>query len=139
MSREPHQDRDLAKLFAAQRQADRELAPEFEPLIRRPHWGGARPATRRLGLAMATALLLIASLRLIWRPAATSPAKVDFALTTELDPSWSAPSDFLLRSPIESSLELEPHWNTDFLESFDPADFLENTTQSTDRSRRTMS
>ena len=139
MSRESRQDLDLAELFAAQAKDESELAPEFELLIRRPQGQRARPPAWRLGLAMAAALLLVTSLWLVLRPISMSPANADLALSTELDPSWSAPSDFLLQSPIESSLDSEPDWSTDFLESLDPADFLEDEPQTTHRRRRTLS
>ena len=98
-------EREIARLFQSQREADEALAPPFEEIVHRP----ARRArsVRSLRLIAATAsVLVVAALVLLLHPARP------FVPATESDAAalaaWKAPSDALLKTPGSDLLNRTP-------------------------------
>jgi hypothetical protein len=90
-------DREIGRLFEAQRAADEAAAPDLHALLGRP---AARRASRSAGhvLAMvaAVAIVIVAGARLL-RSVATAPRDRFSGVTTLAE--WRSPTDFLLRTP----------------------------------------
>jgi Spy/CpxP family protein refolding chaperone len=99
--REAHDQRDLERAFAALRRQDEQGAPSFDGLLSAPGTR-ARTLPLRLGVALAAASLLAALLVgvAVRRPAPSPPiASIE---------QWTAPTDFLLRTPGRDVLDTVP-------------------------------
>ena len=94
-SRKSIDDRDLETLFAAQRQTDSESAPAFEEILDRAPTVNQRPKWRPVWALAAIAVLAFAAWLLVPKQA---PPSAELRLSTSLDFSWQAPSDFLLET-----------------------------------------
>jgi hypothetical protein len=105
MSMDPHDDEDLRRAFAELRRADAQGAPSYEAVMAR----AARPRPAALAPVLASALgvgaviaALAVGLAIRWTPP-PSPSPVAMA-------AWTAPTDFLLRTPGSEILGSVPRF-----------------------------
>ena len=92
-------DREIARLFAAQRRADEASAPALRELMARPRRLRTSWSLARIALVGATAAAAIAAILLL-RPARPRNAGTETPLppaATQLA-NWKAPTDSLLRT-----------------------------------------
>lgn len=157
MTQDPLRDRDLEMLFAQQKEADRKLVPDFEKLMRHPRSPARRPSPGffalgwhmsgwRLSWVLSAMLILAAGWWILSRPAPlpgevslSESSLAELSLTTELDLSWQAPSDFLLQRPGGTGLDPQLSFDTDFLRSLDVQSFLDTDLKKPNRNRRNIS
>ena len=123
-------NRDLGRLFEEKRRADESSAPSLRELIARPrdHRAPRARALWRAGLAMAAAIVLLASVVLL-------RARMSRAPETQLTPvaaqiaAWRAPSDVLLQTPGSDLLSqlpvLESHASETATVVFEPTKGVE--------------
>jgi hypothetical protein len=90
-------DREIARLFEAQRRADEASAPAFRDLLARPRNAKTASPRRVLRPALAAAaVLLIIAAALLLRSRAREPESL---ATASALAAWRAPTDVLLRTP----------------------------------------
>ena len=87
-------DREIARLFAAQRRADEASAPALRELMARPRRLRTSWSLARIALVGATAAPALAAILLL-RPAGTETPLPPAALQLA---NWKAPTDSLLRT-----------------------------------------
>ena len=107
-------DREIARIFEAQRRADEASAPAFEELVARPRRRRERTARRIVWAAAAAGVacaIALTAIRLLHRPSQPSPfpstsTGSDVRVSpSELSPAaaalvaWTSPTDSLLQTP----------------------------------------
>ena len=99
-------DRELTRLFEAERRADESAAPDLDGLLTRVRPRGVRPgARRRIALALAVAGVLAAAVLLVRGGASYRGAPpADSAQLAE----WKSPTAFLLQTPGSELLTQVP-------------------------------
>ncbi|MEO8432774.1 MAG: hypothetical protein ABI592_14790 [Acidobacteriota bacterium] len=91
------EDREIARLFEEQRQADEASAPGFRALLARPRAGRTAPARRILRPALAAASILVAAAAiLINRP---NPREPELLAAGAALAAWKSPTDAFLDTP----------------------------------------
>ena len=111
MSAPRDRDRELARLFEAERREDEANAPDFRELVGRPgrHFRGPAVAPSRLALAATLAAVLVIA-ALVGRAASSrreaSPPVAPAEPARLAD--WRSPTGFLLRTPGSELLERAP-------------------------------
>ena len=105
---EQDSEREIARLFEAQREADEALAPPFADIVHRPSHR-ARSVRSFRPIAAAAGVLVVAALVLLLHSATTPRPPVP---ATESDAvalgTWKAPSDVLLQTPGSDLLNRTP-------------------------------
>ena len=96
-------DREIARLFQAQQEADEALAPPFREIVGRPVRRARSVRSFRLAAAAAGALVVAALALLPHRAPPPLPESDAVALA-----SWKAPSDVLLQTPGSDLLSQMP-------------------------------
>lgn len=91
-------DRELGRLFQAQRAADEAAAPDLSALLARPpaRRSGRRGVAQALALVAAVAVVVLAGARVL-RNVASAPRETTDAIETLAE--WRSPTAFLLRTP----------------------------------------
>lgn len=91
------EDREIARFFGTQRQADEAAAPPFRRLLSRPRSEKTATGRRIVRPALAAAsLLLAAAALLVSRP---GPRETDLLAAGSALAAWRAPTDVFLQTP----------------------------------------